>query len=134
MRLVMYSIVLACALGLGMAPARAAAPVATVLGKGPEVHLFPSYGPVGTHVTVVGLGFRPGAQVRIVYGPPNAEFLTPPLAGATVGPLGRFYTGFTVTRKLLLGHAMQPLIVGGFEAAKAGQGGTAVTAFIVTVA
>lgn len=115
-------------------PAHAAAPVPTVFGQGPEVHLFPSFGPVGTHVRVVGLGYPLGAHVRIVYGPPNAEYRSQPLASATAGARGRFYTGFTVTRAMLLGQRMQPLIVGGFEEGSGPAVAAATTAFIVTFA
>jgi hypothetical protein len=128
------ALAVALLLGLTWNPARASAPVPTVLGRGPEVHLFPSFGPVGTHVTVVGLGYPPGARVRIVYGPPNAEYSSQPLARATVGARGRFYTGFTVTRPLLLGQKMQPLILGGFEDGTGPSSAAATTAFIVTFA
>jgi hypothetical protein len=131
---VLFFAALLLALGLGGNSVQASAPIPTVFGHGPEVHLSPSFGPVGTHVAVVGLGYHPGAHVRIVFGPPNAEFNASPIARATVGSRGRFYTGFTVTRRLLLGHATQSLIVGGFETGNSGASGTAVTAFIVTVA
>lgn len=129
-----FAMWLALVIGLSGGAAQASAPIPTVLGKGPEVHLFPSFGPVGTHVTEVGVGYRPGAHVRIVYGPPNSEFNRHPLARSIVGPRGRFLTGFSVTRTLLLGHVIQPLIVGAFESGNTGSSGTAVTAFIVTVA
>jgi hypothetical protein len=134
MKRILFSIALALVFGFTGNPVQAATPIPTVLGRGPEMHLFPSFGPVGTHVTVVGIGYRPGAHVRIVYGPPNSEFFPGPIAISTTGPRGRFYTGFTVTRKLLLGHPMQPLIMGGFERGNPGRSGTAVAAFIVTAA
>lgn len=134
MRRVLLSLAATVLLAMPAEWVHASTPIPTVLGKGLEVHLFPSFGPVGTRVTVIGLGYRPGASIRIVYGPPNAEFNPQPVAVTMVGPRGRFYTGFTVGRKLLLGHPMQPLIIGGFQAGNTGVSGTAVTAFIVTAA
>ena len=134
MRRVLWSLALMCVLGLGGQTVQAATPIPTVLGHGPELHLFPSFGPVGTHVAVVGLGYVPGTRVRIVYGPPNAEFTGQILAIGTVGARGRFYTGFTVSRKLLLGHPMQPLILAGLQIGNVGASGTALTAFIATTA
>lgn len=71
--------------------------VQTVFGLGPEFHLLPNFGPVGTRVLVVGLGYRPGTRVNILYGSPNAEFLPEPIATATVASNGRFRTTFIVS-------------------------------------
>lgn len=97
----------------------------TVFGRGPEIHLLPSFGPKGTRVTVVGLGYQPGVRVRVLYGPPNSEFVTTPLATAVVDSRGRFQTSFVV-------HGpspprLTPLIIGGLAGSQ-----TAMTAFIIT--
>ena len=128
----MCAVVLAVLFGLGGSRTQASTPIPTVLGKGPEVHVVPSFGPVGTQVTVVGLGYRSGAHERIVYGPPNAEFNQQPLAQSIAGSRGRFFTSFIVTRPLLLGQRVRPLILGGFEIGSTSQSGAATTAFIVT--
>src|SRR5689334_9002877 len=81
---------------IGTAGARAAtigtaAPPPTLFGKGPEVYLSPSFGPLGTKVSVLGLGFRPGARVELVVIPPNADcFSCPSIGQGIVAPDGRF--------------------------------------------
>jgi len=81
----------------------------TVLGQGPELHLLPNFGPVGTRVSVVGLGFRPGAHVNIAYGSPNAEFMPQPIAAGTASMTGRFHTTFTVTCAFVVVGSTQAL-------------------------
>lgn len=108
-------------------------PAPTLFGKGAELHLSPSFGPIGTRVAVIGLGFHPRAHISIMYGPPNAEFVHRPIARAVAGARGRFVTFFTVTRAFAVRSPIQPLILEAFEGAQAGSGAYALTAFIVTV-
>ena len=95
----------------------------TVFGQGPELHLLPRYGAVGTRILVVGLGYRPGVRVRILAGPPGAEFDLRPLARAKTSSEGVFRTSFMVTCRLAAGltaangqcqAAPRALIIGGF--------------------
>src|SRR5450759_2891721 len=76
--------------------------VRTVFGLGPELHLLPNIGPVGTKVLVIGLGYRPGARVNIVYGSPNASFMPQPIVTAAVSGNGTFRTTFTVSCALVV--------------------------------
>lgn len=77
----------------------------TVFGQGPELHLLPDIGPVGTRVSVAGLGYPPGAHIRIIYGSPNAEFMPQSLASASVAANGTFRTAFTVTCAFVVLHS-----------------------------
>jgi hypothetical protein len=146
----MYRSVSAVLLALILPTAAVAAPVAapsvrTVYGMGPEIHLLPDYGPVGTTVQVYGLGYRPGAQVRIVYGAVRAEFMPSPLATAVVSPQGRFHVSFRVTCGLVVIRMNPPrtcslsgvnpyrlVAIGGFAGYTFAHKRTAVTGFTVT--
>jgi len=77
----------------------------TVFGKGPELHLLPDIGPVGTRVSVVGLGYPSGAHIRIIYAALKAEFMPQPLASASVAANGTFRTAFTVTCAFVVLHS-----------------------------
>jgi len=77
----------------------------TVFGKGPELHLLPDIGPVGTRVSVAGLGYSPGAHIRIIFGSPNAEFMPQSLASASVAANGTFRTAFTVACAFVVLHS-----------------------------
>lgn len=81
----------------------------TVFGRGPELHLLPNFGPVGTRVSVVGLGYPRGAHIRIIYGSPNAEFMPQPIASATVAVNGTFRTAFTVPCAFVVLHSRRAL-------------------------
>ncbi len=100
----------------------------TIFAKGPEVHLMPSFAPVGSKISVVGLGFRAGSQIKVLYGPPNSEYDPRPLARAIAGANGRFVTSFTVTRAFARGKIGHPLVIG----AMPGSGPGAATAFFIT--
>jgi hypothetical protein len=125
-------------------PTHRAAPARTqtVFGQGPELHLLPSYGPVGTTVLVVGLGYRPGSRVAIKYGPPNAEFMPTPVARVTVSAQGTFRTTFRATCQFITlrrqapsrctSAVAHPLIFVGLANTGTPQR-TQTTAFIVTV-
>jgi len=84
----------------------------TVFGKGPELHLLPDIGPVGTRVSVAGLGYSPGAHIRIIFGSPNAEFMPQSLASASVAAnrnvSNRLYGGMRLRRPPLSPGAASP--------------------------
>jgi hypothetical protein len=123
--------------------------VRTVFGLGPELHLLPNIGPVGTQVLVIGLGYRARARVNIVYGSPSASFMPQPIATATVSGNGTFRTTFTVSCALVVlntRNAMHPprrcplspsapfraVIIGGFIDHQFTNKRTATEGFIVT--
>ena len=115
----------------------------TVFGKGAELHLAGAWSSrtgdhafneahAGTRVTAVGLGFHPGARVRIIYAMANTHFLMRPIAQSVVGPRGRFEVSFPVTPAMahggpwaasgLYARSIQPLLVEAYEGASPGVG------------
>jgi hypothetical protein len=114
----------ALALSTGLTPSIGAAGSSSrsttpVFGDGAELHLRPlwaaRYGQhvsnaahLGTRVEAVGLGFHPGATVRLIYAVPNANFVMQPVSQAVVNPAGRFDTTLTVTRTMDRGGPYAP--------------------------
>jgi hypothetical protein len=121
----------------------------TVFGQGPEIHLLPNVGRVGTQVEVIGLGYRAGSRVQLFYGVPGAEFLARPLADAIVSARGTFRAGFIISCALVVAgstNAQHPprrcplspaapfraIVIGGFVDHKFVDKRTAVEGLIVT--
>lgn len=97
----LFSVAVACSvLLLVEAPVNGETSVRTqtVFGRGPELHLQPSYARLDAPVRAVGLGFRPGAKIQVFFGTPGAELITRhPLATTTVRPDGTFNTSIRLT-------------------------------------
>lgn len=74
--------------------------VPTVYKRGPEIHLLPDWGPVGTRVQVFGLGYRAGQRVGIAVGGPGAE-MSGSLVQTTVRPNGSFHVSWRITCRLI---------------------------------
>jgi len=81
----------------------------TVFSQGPELHLLPNVGRVGTRVLAAGIGYRPGGIVHIVYGTPNAGFLPLSVARAIVSRAGTFRTSFVVSCAFVVAGTTQAL-------------------------
>jgi hypothetical protein len=136
-------VLIAGLMGVGSVMAQGAASrTRTVFGRGPELHLLPRYGAVGTTIMVVGLGYRAGARVRVLAGPPGAEFDLRPLAHATASSQGMFRTSFRVTCRLAAGRRAsngqcqatpKSLIIGGFVGNSFSHKRTVTAAFITGV-
>jgi hypothetical protein len=73
------------------------------------LQLLPNVGPVGTKVLVVGVDYRPGSRVNIVYGSPNASFMPQPLGSGVIPPNGTFRTTFTVSCGFVVLHTRQAM-------------------------
>lgn len=145
-RFVPFALLIAILPSLAVAAPVRAPMASTVYRQGPELHLLPNYGAVGTRVHVYGLGYRPGSRVRIVYGAPNAEFLMgSPLAVATASRRGTFQTNFTVTCDLVIfkansparcslgkGYSVRLVMIGGFVGRSFTHKKTATLGFTVT--
>lgn len=119
------------------------AALATVFGRGPELHLLGASSPrtgehsfnvahAGTRVTAVGLGFHAGSRVRIIYAMASTNFLLKPIAQSVVGPQGRFEASFPVTRTMAHGgpwaapghytQPIRPLLIEAYEGSSPGVG------------
>lgn len=145
-RFIPFALLIAVLPSLAVAAPVRAPMAATIYGQGPELHLLPNHGAVGTRVHVYGLGYPPGSRVQIVYGAPNAEFLiASPLAVATASPRGTFQTAFTVTCAQVVFKANPPgkcslgkgwsvrlMMIGGFVDHNFGHKKTAALEFTVT--
>ena len=115
----------------------------TVFGKGAELHLLGAWSlrtgehffndaHAGSRVTAVGLGFHPGARVRIIYAMANSNFFLKPIAQSVVGPRGRFEASFPVTQAMAHGGPwaasglytgpIQPLLFEAYEGSSPGVG------------
>ncbi|MGH2441901.1 MAG: hypothetical protein ACRDFX_01910 [Chloroflexota bacterium] len=119
---------------------------ATVFGRGPELHLLPNFGRVGTRVLVVGLGYPPRVRVNVYYGGLQAEFMPVPIVHAMTSTKGTFRTWFTVDCRFIAlstTHALhppascptrtfRPIAIGGFVGHNFAHKKTAVVGLVVT--
>lgn|GEM_PF-6464087 len=74
--------------------------IRTVYGLGPEVHLLPDFGRLGTRFRIYGLGYRPGERVGVYVAGLGAEFLRTPLVQIRVGRRGAFRVRLRVSCRM----------------------------------
>src|SRR5579872_7464299 len=81
----------AAVLSIPLVASAAPSPAPTVYGRGPEIHLLPNYGTIGTKMQIFGRGYGPGRRVGILLGGFGAEYLARPLMTVRVARDGTFH-------------------------------------------